>query len=394
MSQGIFISYRREDSSQIAATIYDALSLAFPKKRVFLDVDAPAPGSILTEKIEGEIEFSQVVIVVIGPRWNATRRLENENDYVRRELRHALRLRDQKKLMILPVLVGGATMPTGGLPDDVTGVTQLEYLQLADDGGIPQVVEHARLLLPIYWVGGHDDIVRWCLDWVDLLKHLIQLDVDEVPTIDAKPRHPVSRLLFEVQKLLERIKLRAPDPGDEGYAEQWALIFERHPQTWRLVLNREDEIVAYWHVAPLKTEDYRQLIAGRFKAGMVTYEKLTLFEKKAGIYNLFFVITVVDERHRSAALHRYLFFSFFEVLDTLATAEEPVFIAEVAADVWTDEGVKLAEGFGMERVGRRVDNPSVLIYSVPIVDVLNDYIAKQRYPTLRERYRTAGFALE
>jgi hypothetical protein len=210
--------------------------------------------------------------------------------------------------MILPVVVGGATMPKDELPDDAAGIAELEYLQLADDTGIPQVVEHTRELLPIYWVGGHDDIVRWRLDWVDLLKRLIRLDVDEVPTIDAKPRHPVSRLQFELKKILERFKLRAPDPGDEGNAEQWALIFERHPQTWRLVLNRDDEIVAYWHVAPLKADDYGELIAGRFKAGMVTYEKLTLFEKKAGIYNLFFVITVVDGRHRSPALHRYCSF--------------------------------------------------------------------------------------
>jgi hypothetical protein len=48
----------------------------------------------------------------------------------------------------------------------------------------------------------------------------------------------------------------------------------------------------------------------------------------------------------------------------------------------------------MKRVGRRGDNPNILIYSVPIADVLNDYIARQRYASLRERYAAAGFALE
>jgi hypothetical protein len=47
MPQGVFISYRRDDSSLIAATIYDALGSAFPRKKAFFDVDAPAPGSIL-----------------------------------------------------------------------------------------------------------------------------------------------------------------------------------------------------------------------------------------------------------------------------------------------------------------------------------------------------------
>jgi len=393
MAQGIFISYRREDSSPIVAKLYDALKAAFPKKRIFFDVDAPAPGSNLIEKIEHAIESSQVVIAIIGARWNSTGRLDNKGDYVRHELEHALLLRDQKRLRILPVLVGGATMPRE-LPAGLTRLAQLEYLDVESEAGIATIIAQTRGLLPPYWVGGHEDIVLWQRDWVDLLRHLVKLDVDEVPTIDARPRNPVHRLRFELRKLLAWLGLREPDPGDEGSPEQWALIFERHPQTWRLVLDKNDEIVAYWHVAPLKNDDYRALIAGGFKAGMVSYEKLTLFEKKAGIYNLFFVITVVEEQHRTAVVHRYLFFSFFEVLDKLATAEEPVFIAEVAADVWTDEGIKLAEGFGMKRVGQRIDDPRILIYSVPIADVLNDYIARRRYAPLRERYLAAGFPLD
>ena len=393
MSQGIFISYRRDDSSPVAAKLYDALKAAFPRKRIFFDVDPPEPGSNLVEKIELAIEASQVVIAIIGPRWNATGRLQNKSDYVRHELEHALLLRSQKKLKIFPVLLDGATIPSE-LPAELTHLAGLEYLPIEGEAGIATIIAQTRELLPPYWVGGHEDIVRWRRDWVELLRQLVKLDVDEVPTIDARPRHPVQRLRFETRRLLERLGLRAPDPGDEGSPEQWALIFERHPQTWRLILDRDDEIVAYWHVAPLKNDDYRKLIAGGFKAGMVSYEKLTLFEKKAGIYNLFFVITVVEQQHRTAVVHRYLFFSFFEVLHKLATAEEPVFIAEVAADVWTDEGIKLAEGFGMKRVGRRTDDPKILIYSVPIEHVLNDYIAKQRYPALRERYAAAGFALE
>jgi hypothetical protein len=90
---------------------------------------------------------------------------------------------------------------------------------------------------------------------VDFLKHLIKLDVDEVPTIDAAPRHPWHRLRQGIHRCLERLGLRSKDPGDEGTPEQWAVIFEHHPQTWRMVLDKNDDIVAYWHVAPLKAED-------------------------------------------------------------------------------------------------------------------------------------------
>lgn len=98
--------------------------------------------------------------------------------------------------------------------------------------------------------------------------------------------------------------------------------------------------------------------------------------------------------HRNAALYRQLFFSFFDVLEKLAAAEPPVFITEVAADVWTPEGIKLAEGFGMKRVGRRADDAKILIYTVTVPDVLNDAIAKKRFQGLRERYAEAGFVLD
>jgi len=394
MPQGIFISYRRKDSPSLVTVVYHALKAAFPRKKIFFDLDVPAPGNELIEKIEREMESSQVVLTIIGRQWNAANRLDDEHDYVRHELKHALVLKAKRKLQILPVLVDGAAMPKGGLPPDIAAIEQLEYLEIAQENPLQRIVEEIKRLLPSYWIGSSEDIVRWRWNWVDLLKKLIRLDINEVPTIDTKPENPLRRLQFESHRLFENLGLRAKDPGDEGTPEQWALIFERHPQTWRLILDREDDIVAYWHVAPLKTEHYSKLIAGRFKAGMVTYDKLTMFEKKAGTYDLFFVIMVVDEHHRNTALYRQLYFSFFEVLDRLAAADEPIFVREVAADVWTSEGMKLAEGFNMVRVGQRADNPRVLIYSAPISRILSDYMAKREYPDLRKRYQAAGFALD
>jgi hypothetical protein len=394
MSQGIFISYRRDDTRLIAGRLYESLKTAFPKKKIFFDVDIPEPGNEIIAKIVRELQSSQVVIALIGPQWNAKNRLDSVYDFVRRELKSALDLRQNEGLKVLPVLVDGAIIPAERLPADLIAMRELEYLEITSDGDVGRIVDGTRRLLPPYWVGNYDDIVRWRWDWVDFLKHLIKLDVDEVPTIDAAPRHPWHRLRQGIQRCLEWLGLRSKDPGDEGTAEQWAVIFEHHPQTWRMVLDKNDDIIAYWHVAPLKAEDYGRLIAGRFKAGMVTYDRLTLFENKGGHYNLFFVITVVNNAHRNAALYRQLFFSFFDVLEKLAAAEPPVFITEVAADVWTPEGIKLAEGFGMKRVGRRADDAKILIYTVTVPDVLNDAIAKKRFQGLRERYAEAGFVLD
>ena len=394
MPQAIFISYRRDDAREFATKFYQALKAALPRKKIFFDVDIPEPGIDIIEKIERELASTQVVVAIIGPQWNAANRLHDKGDFVRRELKHALDLKQQKKLKVLPVLLGGGSIARGQLPDDIAALAELEYLEVGAEYAVQILVERVKRLLPAYWIGSHEDVERWQLNWVDLLRQLVKLDIDEVPTIDVKPRNPLRLLRFESRRLLERLGLFEEDPGDEGTPEQWAVIFERHPQTWRMVLDRNDDIIAYWHVAPLNDRDYGTLIAGRFKAGMVTYDKLTLFESKSGTYNLFFVITVISERHRTNTVRRQLFYSFFDVLDKLAMAEEPVFIAEVAADVWTDEGIKLAEGFGMRRVGQRVDDPHILIYSVPITHVLDDFIARREYPALRERYREAGFAID
>jgi hypothetical protein len=394
MPQGIFISYRREDTRDFATVLYEVLKAAFPRKKIFFDVDISEPGIDIMEKIDRELASSQVVVAIIGPRWNVAGRLDDKSDFVRRELKSALNFKSQRKLKVLPVLVGGGAIHRGALPEEIAGLEELEYLELGAEDPVQRLVERIKRLLPAYWIGSHGDIERWGGNFVGLLQELIKLDIDEVPTIDIKPRNPLRRLHFESRRLLERLGLRASDPGDEGTPEQWALIFERHPETWRLILDRDDRIVAYWHVAPLNDRDYQNLLAGRFKAGMVTDDKLTLFESKSGVYNLFFVITVIAERHRTNAVRRQLFYSFFEVLDKLAADEQPVYISEVAADVWTDEGIKLAEGFGMRRVGQRADDPKILIYAVPISHVLSDYIARREYPALRARYIEAGFAID
>ena len=96
MSQGIFISYRRDDTRLIASWLYEALKAAFPKKKIFFDVDIPEPGNEIIAKIVRELQSSQVVIALIGPQWNAKNCLDSTHDFVRRELKSALDLRQEE----------------------------------------------------------------------------------------------------------------------------------------------------------------------------------------------------------------------------------------------------------------------------------------------------------
>ena len=118
---GIFISYRRDDSSGWAGRLYEHLVRDWGQDSVFMDIDAIAPGEDFREAINRTMETCDVVMVVIGPHWigavdkHGNRRLDDAGDNHRQEVIAALAAPDVR---VIPVLVGGATMPTvGELPE-------------------------------------------------------------------------------------------------------------------------------------------------------------------------------------------------------------------------------------------------------------------------------------
>ena len=109
----VFISYRRRDDSGLAGRLYDRLASHFGDAQIFMDVDTIALGLDFGEVISRALSTSRVVIVVIGPGWlsardaDGRRRLDDPDDLVRIEIATALEL----NVRVIPVLVGGATMP-------------------------------------------------------------------------------------------------------------------------------------------------------------------------------------------------------------------------------------------------------------------------------------------
>jgi hypothetical protein len=134
-SDGVFINYRREDASGHAGRLYDNLVASLGKGRVFMDVDAIAPGADFVERIDVALSRSRAMFVVIGPHWTqatdrlGNRRLDEPRDVVRREISAALR----HGILVIPVLVGGAAMPEeGDLPDDIRSLATRNAVQLDD----------------------------------------------------------------------------------------------------------------------------------------------------------------------------------------------------------------------------------------------------------------------
>ena len=108
----IIISYRRSDSDAIAGRIRDRLASHFGAESLFMDIDNIPFGTDFREHIKGALIESDVVIVVIGPKWlgpgrGGRLRIKDETDPVRIEVETAL----QKGIPLIPVLVDGARMP-------------------------------------------------------------------------------------------------------------------------------------------------------------------------------------------------------------------------------------------------------------------------------------------
>lgn len=131
---GIFISYRREDSSGHAGRLFDRLVDHFGKDRIFMDIDTIEPGEDFVTVIEDAVSSCQILIAIIGRHWlssadDSTRRLDNPNDFVRLEIAAAL----NRDIRVIPVLVQGATMPRPqDLPNDVSKLSRRNALELSD----------------------------------------------------------------------------------------------------------------------------------------------------------------------------------------------------------------------------------------------------------------------
>ena len=137
MSGPIFISYRREESRWSARSLYDRLSGRFGRKQIFMDIDAIALGDDFVKAIEKTVGECDVLIAVIGAHWLTStdeqngRRLDNPEDFVRREIATALK----RDIRVIPVLVDGALMPRSSeLPDDLKPLVRRNALLVSDMG--------------------------------------------------------------------------------------------------------------------------------------------------------------------------------------------------------------------------------------------------------------------
>jgi hypothetical protein len=131
---GIFVSYRRDDSRDIAGRLVDRLRQEYADEQLFLDIDAIPVGTNFETVLADRLRVCDVLLAVIGPQWvnakdaSGKRRLDEPADYVRREIASALKRNDVR---VIPLLVSNATMPRGeDLPDDLKPLTSRQNYEL------------------------------------------------------------------------------------------------------------------------------------------------------------------------------------------------------------------------------------------------------------------------
>src|SRR5437879_2029571 len=111
---GIFVSYRRSDTQDVAGRIFDRLVERFSRDVVFKDVDSIPLSVPFPAYLQQTLSSSDAVLILIGPTWLTASdaigrsRLQDPDDFVRIEVETALRL----GVPTIPITVSNAPMPS------------------------------------------------------------------------------------------------------------------------------------------------------------------------------------------------------------------------------------------------------------------------------------------
>jgi hypothetical protein len=132
----LFISYRRQDTDDLAGRLCDRLTTEFGAENIFKDVDSISPGQNWKVALEQSVGGCDVVIALIGKTWatcvdaKGRRRLMNEDDMVRFELESA----NRTQRLVMPILVKGAPVPRfDELPESLHWLPDIHVAEIRGD---------------------------------------------------------------------------------------------------------------------------------------------------------------------------------------------------------------------------------------------------------------------
>ncbi|MGB8899350.1 MAG: hypothetical protein WCC90_09070 [Methylocella sp.] len=209
-----------------------------------------------------------------------------------------------------------------------------------------------------------EDVERWGWDDEKLLKVLVDLDHELIGELTDETA---------------------------GNAKQWSSIFRNNPQSWRLIIDKPNNILGYWEMHPLFAEYFEMAESGQLIDSQLTVRMIKLLDFP-GVFDVYFsmlgIKKIYQDKYRNDGILKILVQSIFEVLDELA--RNKTFIRKIAAAAWTPQGEVLCKQFGLEKtIHGHVMHNNVKIYSGSISGPLNSYYARG-FKNLRNRYRKIG----
>ncbi len=149
---GVFICYRREDSSYPARIIRDRLAERLRPESIFFDIDSIDLGVDWVEVLADRVGACDALVAIIGKTWasctdqDGHRRLDDPRDFVRIEIEAALK----RKVHVIPVTVEGAPMPKADeLPRGLKDLPRRNGIALSHTGFDAEVEKLVGALVAI-----------------------------------------------------------------------------------------------------------------------------------------------------------------------------------------------------------------------------------------------------
>lgn len=227
---GVFINYR-SDAAAWAVVLDRELSDRFGADRVFRAPRSIKPSEDFIDRILQSVRSSAVLLAIIGPTWlaldkNNQRRIDDDTDWVRREIAEAL----AAGIQIVPILTDDAPPPNAAdLPADIARLGRYQYLRLHHRNAaydLRRILDELSSLIP--------DLVR-SLPKLPVPRRQGASQPDTVDTPDLSPD--------VVQRLVEKLALLRT-MLDEGTRQQ---VVESLPLPVALQIRRHSAVLPDVH---------------------------------------------------------------------------------------------------------------------------------------------------
>lgn len=143
-------------------------------------------------------------------------------------------------------------------------------------------------------------------------------------------------------------------------------VVSEQPDNRRMLLDENNELIGMWSFKPFYSEIFKKAKKGELFDSEITPSIMpTLIP--GGIYNIYFTNIVLKKRYRNTTAYIILLYSIIELIKKWA--EEDIFINEICAQAYSDNGKNLCKTVGLDFIKKHIDHGD--IYCGYVSDLVN-----------------------